>query len=289
MNRFTEMRGLIKIPRLPFFGGKGDATGISESLKHTNWEKPKGVIISLGLPVALVYFWYFASKTGLLHRSILPSPAMFMDSLKYLLESGTLAGHLSISIIRVLKGFAVGAGIGIITGILMGIFPRVNQTVALLFGVLMPIPQIGWIPLLILWCGIGETTKIVVIALGTFWSVLLNTHGGIRNVDQKLIEVANVLEKNKLFIITRIILPASMPAIITGIRLGFGNAWRSVVAAEMLAASKGIGFLIAYSRELSQPDIMIVGLLSIGFIGVLIDRAMLLFQKRALRWNTGAS
>jgi sulfonate transport system permease protein len=283
------MRDSIKTPRFPFFGGKGDAAGIAGSLKNTNREKIKVFFVSLILPAALVYFWYLASKTGLLHRSILPSPAMFMDSLKYLLESGTLGGHLRISIVRVLKGFALGAGIGIILGILMGIFPRVNQAVAVLFGILMPIPQIGWIPLLILWCGIGETTKVIVIALGTFWSVLLNTHGGIKNVDQKLVEVADVLEKNKVFIITKIILPASMPAIITGIRLGFGNAWRSVVAAEMLAASKGIGFLIAYSRELSQPDIMIVGLLSIGFIGVLIDRVMLLFQRWALRWNTGAS
>jgi sulfonate transport system permease protein len=249
----------------------------------------ENTILTLLLPVGIVLFWHYASSTGILHRSVLPPPAKFLETFLELLQGGSLWKHTVTSMFRVLQGFAVGCAAGILIGALRGISPKINQVFTLFFGVLMPIPMVGWVPLLILWCGIGETTKIVVIALGTFWSVLLNTHDGIKNVDKKLIEVAEVLEKGKVFTLVKVVIPAALPAIITGIRLGFGNAWKSVVSAEMLAASRGLGFLITYARELSQPDVMIVGLLSIGVVGVLIDRIMLLFQKRALRWNTGAS
>jgi sulfonate transport system permease protein len=246
-------------------------------------------ILALLLPAGIILGWYFASSTGVLHQSVLPSPGKFLETYAELLFGGSLGKHVATSMLRVCQGFFVGAVLGIIIGALRGIFPRANKLFSLFFGVLMPIPMVGWVPLLILWCGIGETTKIAVIALGTFWSVLLNTHDGIKNVDKRLLEVAEILEKGKIHILLRVVIPAARPAIITGIRLGFGNAWKSVVSAEMLAASRGVGFLITYARELSQPDVMIVGLLSIGIIGVLIDRVMVLFQKWTLRWNTGAS
>jgi len=186
---------------------------------------------------------------------------------------------------RVVKGFIIGTVLGIVIGSLMGVFEKVNKSLSVIVGILRPIPMIGWVPLLILWMGIDEGSKITVIALGTFWSVLINTIDGIRNVDRKYIEVAYILEKNKFTTLIKVVIPSALPSILTGIRLGFGNAWKAVVAAEMIAATSGIGYLISYARELSQPDVMLVGLLTIGLMGLLIDFVIIKIQNRVLSWN----
>ena len=152
-----------------------------------------------------------------------------------------------------------------------------------IFGVLRPIPMIGWIPLLILWMGIDEGSKVTVIAIGSFWELLLNTIHGINSVDKKYLEVAYILEKSKLITLIKVVLPSALPSILTGIRLGVGGAWKSVVAAELIAASSGIGYLISYAREVSQPGVMLVGLLTIGLIGLLIDFVILRVQHKIIR------
>jgi sulfonate transport system permease protein len=264
-------------------------------LSHVSFSliKAKGRIGSVGLslllPAGLIALWGFTSAVGITKATILPSPVVVWDTFYEMLLNGSLAENLNATVTRVIKGFIIGAFAGVVLGAFMGIFPKMNRIVAVLFGILMPIPMVGWVPMLILWCGIGEATKVIVIAIGTFWSVLINTHDGIKNVDKKLIEVAEILEKGRMYTLLKVVLPASLPSVITGIRLGIGNAWKSVVAAEMLAASRGIGFIISYSRMMSQPDVMLVGLLSIGFVGVLIDRVTLVIQKWTLRWNVGAS
>jgi sulfonate transport system permease protein len=144
--------------------------------------------------------------------------------------------------------------------------------------------MIAWIPLFILWIGIGDGFKITLIALGTFWSVLLNTIHGIQSVDPKLLEVASALEKNRFIMIRKIILPAALPAILTGLRLGMGVAWSSVVASEMIAASKGIGYMIMFAREMAQPAKLMVGVFTIGLVGLLIDTIILKLQKWLIKW-----
>lgn len=236
-------------------------------------------------PVILLVIWQVASDTGHLNASILPSPTKLATTAGDLIISGKLWRNFIVSFWRVIEGFLVGTFFGILVGSLMGIFPKVNKALSSLWGILMPIPMIGWVPLLILWLGIGEESKVVVIALGTFWSVLMNTTDGIKNVDRKLTEVAYLLKKNRFVMLTKVVIPAALPSIITGIRLGFGNAWKAVISAEMLAATRGIGYVISYARELSKPDVMLVGLFTIGLIGVLIDFIFLKIQKVILRWN----
>jgi sulfonate transport system permease protein len=145
--------------------------------------------------------------------------------------------------------------------------------------------MIAWIPLLILWLGIGEEPKVTVIAIGSFWPVLLNTIQGIHSVDPKLLEVASILEKSKWTVVTKVVLPSALPSIFTGIRLGIGSAWTCVVAAEMIAASQGIGFLITYAREMTQVHVVLVGVFSIGLIGLLIDTLILKLQNHILKWS----
>lgn len=243
------------------------------------------IILAMATPVVLIIIWEILSEKSLINVSILPAPSRILKTFIEMINNGKLKKHLSISMLRVLKGFAIGSISGIVLGIFMGFFNKFNKAMSIIVGVLRPIPIIGWVPLLILWMGIDEGSKVTVIAIGSFWEILLNTIHGIDSVDKKYIEVAYILEKNKLDTLIKIVFPSALPSILTGIRLGIGGAWKSVVAAEMIAAASGIGYLISYAREISEPDVMLVGLLSIGLIGLLIDSIILKLQKKILKWN----
>ncbi|MGN1174242.1 MAG: ABC transporter permease [Roseburia sp.] len=242
-------------------------------------------IIFFLVPVVLLIIWQILGNAGIINATIMPTPSSIFKTFLDLLKSGDLAEDLGASMGRVLIGFFFGTLAGLLFGIVTGLYPKINKAVAAIFGILRPIPMIGLVPLMILWFGIGEKSKIIVIAVGTFWSVLINTQEGIFNVNDKLIEVAQLLEKNKITVLTKIIFPAAIPSIFTGIRLGVGNAWKSVVAAEMLAATKGVGHMIEYARELAQPEKLFVGLLSIGIIGLVIDAIIMTIQKKLFVWE----
>lgn len=243
------------------------------------------ILISLAAPMLVLLGWHYITVTGTANQAILPSISKVVTTAVTLIQNGKLAGHLLISFQRVLKGFAIGASSGVVLGTLMGYSKFFNRFLGSLVGIFRPVPMIAWIPLLILWLGIGEQTKVTLIALGSFWSVLLNTIHGIQSVDYKLLEVAQALKKNKISIIFRVILPSAIPSIITGLRLGIGVSWSCVVAAEMIAASKGMGYMITYARETSKPAEVLVGVFIIGLIGLLIDTVLLRIQKKLVRWN----
>lgn len=237
------------------------------------------------MPVVLLLIWEAAGRAGWIRATLLPTPSVIAQTLLEVVKSGELFVNLGISIVRVAQGFVIGAGLGILVGVQVGLVKKVRTSTSLLFGVLRPIPVIAWIPVLILWMGIDEGSKITVIAIGSFWTMLVSVIQGIRNVDKKYLEVATILEKNQLTLLTKVILPATLPAIFTGVRVGIDVAWRSVVAAELIAAASGIGYMIMYARELSQIDVVLVGVFSIGITGVLIEQLLKLLEKRLLRWN----
>lgn len=238
------------------------------------------------LPVLVLALWYIQGKNGKLNELLTPTIPSIISKFGDLIQSGELWGHISISILRVVKGYVFGSILGILVGIVMGlnkhIYNLLNSTVA----ILRPIPMVALIPLFILWLGIGENFKVVIIGLGSFWSVLLNTIHGIQSVDPKLLEVSKVLEKDRKTILLQVYLPAALPAIITGLRLAMGSAWACVVAAEMMAASKGIGYMITFARAMTQPDKMFVGIIVIGFIGLVVDKLLLYLQKKIIWWST---
>lgn len=249
----------------------------------------ENVVTFLIIPVILVILWQVCSDLGYINQHILPSPKREVETFADLVNSGKLQGHLMVSGIRVLQGFLIGGAAGIVLGSIMGFSRRINKLLIFLVGIFRPIPMIAWIPMLILWMGIGESSKVTVIAIGSFWPVLLNTIQGILSVDKKLLEVAFILEKSRWQIVTKVVFPAALPSVFTGIRLGISAAWTCVVAAEMIAASKGIGFMITYARELTQPHVMLVGVFSIGFIGLLIDTFILRIQRYLLKWDVNAN
>ncbi|MGN0403178.1 MAG: ABC transporter permease [Acetatifactor sp.] len=242
-------------------------------------------ILLIGTPILFVVLWQYASDVGWLNKAVLPSPRKVADTCVDMIQSGKLWENLWASFRRVLIGYAYGVIFGIVIGFLTGLFAKVDYAVAAIFGVLRMIPTMGLVPLFIMLYGIGEASKIIIIAIGTFWSVLLNTQRGIQNADKKYLEVARILEKDRKTVLLRVIFPSAIPSIFTGLRLGLSGAWKSVVAAEMIAAVRGIGYMISYARETIQPGMMFVGLVTIGLVGLVIDNLILLIQKKIIRWE----
>jgi sulfonate transport system permease protein len=262
--------------------------GQNKSLKkklQTSRKSAGKFVFSCVVPLVLLAVWELCSDTGVIKSTLLPSPWLIFRTFVDLLLSGELFTHLSISISRVLQGYFIGAFFGIFIGVLCGLFKKVDSALSLILGFLRPIPVIAWVPVFILWMGIDEASKITVIAIGSFWPVLVNVIDGIRNVDKKYLEVARILEKNKIQILTKVIFPSALPNIFTGLRVGIGIAWMCVVGAELIAASSGIGYLIMYARELLQSDVMYVGVFSIGITGFLIDKLLLIIERKLLKWN----
>lgn len=244
----------------------------------------KNIGIGILAPLLVVILWQVSAEFGWTNKAVLPSFSKVLATAVEIIADGKLQEHLAVSFIRVIKGFLIGAVSGILIGTIMGLSKGCKQFLGSLVGILRPIPMIAWIPIFILWFGIGELTKVAVITLGTFWSVLLNTIHGIQSVDPKLLEVAKVLKKDRITIIRSIVMPSALPAIFTGIRLGFGTAWSCVVAAEMIAATKGIGFMITYAREVSKPGELFVGVFTIGLVGLLLDVLIQKLEDRLIHW-----
>lgn len=242
-------------------------------------------VLSWIVLIAFLLLWQVASSRGWISVAILSSPERIFRKFIQMLGDGSLFKHVFTSLGRVLKGFALGAGIGLVLGLLIGLSKRLEAFTNLFIGLLRPIPPIAWIPLLILALGIGEQSKVMVIAIGSFWPMLLDTIHGVKSTDKSLLELGNVLEKSKKTIVLKIILPSAVPAIFTGARQAISRAWSCVVTAEMIAASSGTGYLIQYARELSQPALMFVGVAMIGLVGLLIDFIMMRLEKRLLAWN----
>lgn len=258
--------------------------------KEGKFTKADGIInsmLSLVAPIVLIWLWEILSIKGVINPSIMPAPSRIFYTFKSMVANGELSKHLTVSVIRVAQGFIIGSILGIILGILMGLFDKINRICLLLVGILRPIPIIAWVPMLILWMGIDDASKITVIAIGSFWPVLINTINGIKSTDEKYLEVSYILEKSKIETLIKVVIPAALPSIFTGLRIGIGAAWMSVVGAEMIAAATGIGYLIMFARELSQPDVMLVGVFSIGVIGLVIDLSIVKIQSKLLGWNRG--
>lgn len=252
-----------------------------KALRKLSISKVLGSII---LPILFFLFWSWCGNTGRLNTNLIPTPEMLWQTFLDMVEKGTLQKNIAISFSRVLKGYAIGLLAGLFAGVCLGLSKRLGTLFSFFTGLLRPIPIIAWVPILILFLGIDEEYKVAMIAIGSFWPILLNTTQGIRGVSQSHIEVARMYEKSKLEILTGVILPEALPSIFTGMRLGIGSAWSCVVGAEMLAAASGIGYVIMYAREMFHPEVMYVGVLSIGLVGLLIDFVILRIQNFVLRW-----
>lgn len=245
----------------------------------------KELVIMLLPVIIFLVIWEIAGRRGAINPVILPTPSKIAEALMKQIQKGKLQMNLLVSGGRILRGFLAGSLAGLIVGITLGLIRPLEKALTIFIGIIRPIPIIAWIPLFILWLGLGELSKTVIIGIGCFWPIMLNTIRGISSADKKLLEVAKILEKRKSEVLFRVIFPAAMPSILTGIRLGVGSACMGVTGAEMLGASSGIGFLITYGRELAQPALMMIGVLVLGLFGLLMDIILLKAESTILKWN----
>lgn len=237
------------------------------------------------LPVLILVLWQATTRIGLFPPVILPAPIEVFNSFTDQLQSGQLIADISISMQRVLEGYFISVFAGISLGVLMGISERVNKFFILTFTAIRQIPMIAWMPLIILWAGIDEASKIVVIVIGSFFPILLNTINGIRLIPQNYLEVGRMYKLSKWDLLIKIYFPSAMPSIFVGLKVGLGISWMVVVAAEIIAASSGVGYRINDARSLMQPEVVIVGMIMIALVGVLMDQILSRLLKRLTPWQ----
>lgn len=251
---------------------------VNRKKKKTNLSKVWNFILTIILPVLILVAWELAVRNGMLNGNVVPAPSKLLETFLGLVSSGKLQEGLLISFKRVLIGFVIASILGILIGFFMGLFASVNRALSSLVNILRPIPTVALVPIFIIAMGIGEAANIAIIIVGALWSVLLNTTAGVMSVDRKLMELAYVYRIKKVKAVFSIILPSALFNIFTGLRLGIGGAWMSVVAAEMIGATSGIGYMITFAKSLAQAANMYVLVLVIGIIGFIIDRILLFFQ-----------
>ncbi len=236
-------------------------------------------------PLAILVLWQVASMTGLLPERILASPATIAATAWQLTASGTLLPDLVVSLVRVLVGLFIGVGAGVICALIAALSRIGEDAIDPPMQMLRAVPLLGLTPLLILWFGISEVPKIVLIALASFFPVYINLFAGIRAVDRKLIETANVFGLDRRATIRHVILPGALPAALVGLRQSLAIAWLSLVVAEQINADRGIGHMIMDARDFLRIDIIVVGLLVYALLGLATDALVRLAERRALRWR----
>ena len=216
--------------------------------------------------------------------TLMPPPTAVLAAAWELILSGELAKHFFASLRREAIAFLY-ASVAIPLGILMGWSKGAQSLLEPVFEMLRPIPPIAWIPLAILWFGIGDMQNQFIIFLGIFFPLLINTITGVKNVEHNVIRAARCLGASEMDVLLKVVLRAAMPYIVTGIRVGLGVGWMALVAAELVGATSGLGWLISDARSVLRTDIILVGMISIGFAGLLIDQGLRWAAKKLLPWS----
>lgn len=228
----------------------------------------------------ILLLWKITNYLGIWSDYILPSPEKVYSTFLKMISDGSIFINVYASMKRVLIGFAISTAIGVPLGIFFGIYSGVYEYFKSLINFLRNTPPLALIPLLILWFGIGEESKIIIIVLASFFPIFTSTLKGIKNCDSKLIEVGRVFEFSKLQIIFKIIIPNAILDIAVGLKLALGYSFRAIIGAELVAASSGLGYLISDGKEMSRTDVVIVGIIVIGLLGIITDYIFSIIVKK---------
>ena len=244
---------------------------------------------NLILLAVVILFWQFISKVWLPRIDpqmsvLMPAPTTIAVTAAGLIASGELFYHMIASLKREVSAFLFAAA-AIPLGVAMGWWRQVYSQVNPIMEILRPIPPLAWIPLSILWFGLGDEQNEFIIFLGMFFPILVNTIVGVKNIDPNLVRAARSLGAPEHKVLMRIVLKGALPQIITGVRIGLGVGWMALVAAELVGANSGLGFLINDARSMLRTDTITVGMLTIGLIGLLIDTAIRVLSRRLLPWS----
>lgn len=252
------------------------------------------LFVYLVFPVSFLLVWQGFSMAGIVRRNVLPAPTdvfvVWYDLMTAHLQvagrySGQWWDHAGASAWRVFAGFAWGAGLGIVLGLFIGLSRLFEKIIDPTIQVLRNIPVTAWVPLSLVFFGIGNAPAIFLIGMGAFFPVVVNTTHGVRQVNKILHKSALMMGANRDELLRRVIMPAALPSIMTGVRLSMGIAWVLVVVAEILAVRSGLGYLLNDAYQFYRNDVVIASMLSIGVLGFLSDRLVVLVRDRMLDWN----
>ncbi|MFA0999107.1 MULTISPECIES: aliphatic sulfonate ABC transporter permease SsuC [Pseudomonas syringae group] len=237
------------------------------------------------LPVLLLAIWQLSVSAGWLSTRILPAPSAVIEAGITLVASGEIWTHLAISGWRAGIGFAIGGGIGLLLGFITGLSKWGERLLDSSVQMIRNVPHLALIPLVILWFGIDETAKIFLVALGTLFPIYLNTYHGIRNIDPALVEMSRSYGLSGFSLFRHVILPGAMPSILVGVRFALGFMWLTLIVAETISASSGIGYLAMNAREFLQTDIVVLAIVLYAVLGKLADLAARGLERVCLRWH----
>jgi sulfonate transport system permease protein len=243
-------------------------------------------------PLAVLVIWQLVSSSGLVSEQKLPSPSTVLHTAITLITTnsaayGTLQGAMTVSLERVAIGFVLGGSAGLVLAVIAGLSRLGENAVDPLLQMLRTLPLFGLIPVFIVWFGIGELPKVLLIALGSAIPLYLNTFAGIRNVDAKLAEAGQSLGLTRTEMIRHLILPGALPQMLVGLRQSLGVAWLALVVAEQINANAGLGFMISQATQFLRNDVIFVALLVYCLLGLITDALVRLLERRALAWRRG--
>ena len=244
----------------------------------------RAVVLAWLLPLVALAVAEAAGRLGWVASNLLPTPS---DVARALAGLGwhTVAVHVAASTLRVVAGYAIGAILALAIGSFVGLSATARALLDPSFQALRAIPSLAWVPLLLLWLGIGEAPKLAMIAIGSFFPIYMGVAAGIRGVDRKLVEVAQLMRLGSFALVRRVLLPAALPSVLTGLRNGLSLAWMFMVAGELIAASSGLGYLLTDGRETSRADLVLAAIVLLAVLGKLSDTAMARLEQRLLSWR----
>jgi sulfonate transport system permease protein len=237
------------------------------------------------LPIGIILAWQMLSAAGLIPSRVLPAPTEVLAAGWKLLKSGELPRNIWVSFWRAIVGFAIGGGVGFAFGLANGLSRRSERVFDPTLQMVRNIPHLALIPLVILWFGIDEEAKIFLVALGVFFPIYINTQHGIRSVDSQLVEMGRIYGMSPATLFRRVILPGALPSIFVGLRYALGIMWLTLIVAETIAASSGIGYMAMQAREFLLVDVVVLSILIYALLGKLADSTARLLERLCLGWH----
>jgi sulfonate transport system permease protein len=237
------------------------------------------------VPILILLAWQAGSQFGVIQANVLPAPSAVAQAAWHLARTGELWTNIEVSAARALLGFAIGGGIGFMLGMMNGLSSLSETLTDSTLQMLRNIPHLALIPLVILWFGIDEGAKIFLVALGVFFPLYVNTQHGVRSVDPHLLEMGRAYGMSEAALFLRAVLPGALPSIFVGLRYGLGIMWLTLIVAETISASSGIGYMAMNAREFMQVDVVVFSILVYAALGKLADSVARLLEHTTLRWN----
>ena len=258
---------------------------LSKILEYYTIKKFFRKIIGIILPIFIIVIWYLLTKTETIRNNLLPAPEEVINEIFILASDGTLLTHIFITLSRVFYGFILGATVATILGIITGVSSTIRNLLDPTIQALKAVPSLAWVPLFILWFGIFEDSKIALISLGVFFPIYLNLMMGIRQIDKKIVEVAQISNLSHLQTVRWVLLPGIIPEWVTGLRGGLALGWMFVIAAELMGASEGLGYLMIDGQMTGRPALIIGALILFAVIGKISDELVYILAKPFLKWK----